>query len=122
MQSARMAIVANQEARDLLHGIVDVNDSSAHLKTTISRKRYIFEPLEREDHMLLGQEPEIVQALRKHPDGATIEMLAQMLKLTEGKVRDRIDSARYGRGKYNIARIGDKTFQLKPGTWRGRRK
>ena len=70
--------------------------------------------------MFSGQEPEIVQAPRKHSDGTTIDMLAQMLKLTEGQVRKRIDSAHYGRGKYNIMNIGDKTFQLKPGIWRGR--
>lgn len=67
--------------------------------------------------MLSGQEPEIVQALREHPDGTTTDMLARNLKLTEGQVRDRIDSARYGRKKYNIVNIGDKTFQLRPGIW-----
>ena len=47
-------------------------------------------------------------------------MLAQILNLTEEKeVRNRIDSAR--RRGYNIVRIARKTFQLKCGTWRGRR-
>ena len=68
--------------------------------------------------MPTGQEPEIVSVLRLHPDGAKIDVLAQMLGLTEDKVRDRIDAARYGPGKYNIERIAPKTFQLKCGIWR----
>ncbi len=71
--------------------------------------------------MLSGQEPEIVQALKKHPDGATIDVLAKMLKLPEDKVRNRIDTARY-RGGYNIVNVEHRTFQLKSGTWRGTRR
>lgn len=70
------------------------------------------------------QEPEIVNVLRKHPDGATVETLAQALGLTEAPdhVRDRIDSARYGPGKYNIVNVnkGFKTFKLMPGVYRRR--
>ncbi len=68
-----------------------------------------------------SQEPDIIRVLKKHPDGAKIDKLAQILNLTEEKkVRNRIDSARYNKG-YNIVNIEPRKFQLKCGTWTGRR-
>lgn len=67
------------------------------------------------------QEPEIVNVLRKHPDGATVETLAKALGLVYDKeVRNRINSARRGKVRYNVVRIAENTFQLQPGVWPGR--
>ena len=51
----------------------------------------------------MSQEPEIVNILRKHPDGATVETLRKAMGLPHHPqhkpVRNRIDRARYGPGK-----------------------
>ena len=68
----------------------------------------------------MTRELEIVNVLRQHPDGATVETLAKAVGLVYDKeVRNRIDSARRGRVRYNIVRIAEMTFQLQPGVWPG---
>ena len=71
---------------------------------------------------MYSEEPKIVSVLKRHPfinDGAEICKLMKELDLSNSQVRDRIGSAR-GKG-YNIKNIAPNTFQLKCGTWRGRR-
>lgn len=62
-------------------------------------------------------ELEIINVLRRHPDGATVETLRKAMGLPHAPqhkpVRNRIDSAR--RAGYNIVRIAPNTFQLHPG-------
>lgn len=65
----------------------------------------------------------VVQELKKRRNRcATVDELAEKLKLTERQVRGRIDAARYSPDRYNIENVGhgSKTFQLRPGKWRGR--
>ena len=62
--------------------------------------------------------PKIVQVLASFPDGATIDELAEVMKLTEKQVRGCIDRARIPDG-WNIENVARRTFKLMDGTWRG---
>ena len=68
---------------------------------------------------MYSEEPKIVGVLKRYPDGAEICKLMKVQRWTEKKVRGSIDYAR-ARG-YNIVNIARNTFQLKCGTWSGRR-
>ena len=61
--------------------------------------------------------PEIVRVLEKYPDGAMIDELAEVMKLTERQVRGCIDRARIP-GGWNIVNVSRRMFKLKEGTWR----
>ena len=65
-----------------------------------------------------GEKPWIVQLLERYPDGATINELAKVMKLTEKQARGHIDRARIP-GGWNIKNVERRIFKLVEGTWRG---
>lgn len=64
--------------------------------------------------------PEIVQVLEKYPDGAPVEELMKVMRLSDKQVRNRIDAARGSARQWNIVRVDYRTFQLMPGNWQVR--
>ena len=68
------------------------------------------------------RKPDIVAILEKHPNGMRIEKLAEKMGLTVSTVRNRIDTARYSRRRWNIKNVAPYTFKLCKGKWTKRKR